>query len=187
MLLRYVSTPPRRNEPLMKRPAPSHRCHRLQQLLQLSSSMLNMERSQPSARFAAALLHGGPASTALCTELRLDGLARLATCSKSLSTDVQTLIVREGLGLLDRAVDTAGRTGERQNYKAVAWLAAVLLRKVPADAAEVTERLSDFHQCPLTQLISWWQLACVCPTHSCWLQHTAWWQEWRCGCRHSSS
>jgi hypothetical protein len=85
----------------------------------------------------------------LCEKLSVDGLARLATCSKASSADVDTILSTEGLGLLQRAMDTVRHSGEQQHYKAVAWLAEVLLRKVPATAAVVTERLINLPSVPI--------------------------------------
>jgi hypothetical protein len=57
-------------------------------------------------------------------------------------TTVETVLVRDSLGLLDIALD-AGRQyeQEQQHKQAAAWLAALLLRRAPAFAVDVSERL----------------------------------------------
>jgi hypothetical protein len=99
-----------------------------------------------SQQALAALLHEVPV---LCEKLSVDGLARLATCSKASSADVQTILTKESFGILQRALDTARHSGEQQHHQAVAWLAAVLLRNVPAIAADVTERLVNLPSVPI--------------------------------------
>jgi hypothetical protein len=130
---------------------------------------------------AADVLHECPV---LCEKLGLDGLARLAACSTTLKKNVEAVLVRDSLGLLDLALYTARQSRWQQPKQAVAWLAAILLRKAPALAVDVTERLLRIPSMisPTAE-----QLVCASPMPSCWLQRTAWWQEWRCGCRHSSA
>jgi hypothetical protein len=97
------------------------------------------------------VLHSSPV---LCTTLGLRSLARLATCSKNIRTTIHTVLARENLGLLDYAIDTARCSEQQQqvhqNTQAAAWLAGVLLRKVPAITAQVNERLPILPLVPLT-------------------------------------
>jgi hypothetical protein len=104
-----------------------------------------MERAIHIERIAADVLHECPV---LCE--KLDGLARLATCSKALTKTIETVIVREGLGLLDAAWDTAQQIEQQQQHKqAATWLAVILLRKAPGLAVDVTERLLHLPSVPL--------------------------------------
>jgi hypothetical protein len=97
-----------------------------------------MECTMPFELVAADMLHECPV---LCEKLGLDGLARLATCSKALKTTIETVLVKDSLNLLDRAVDTTRQTEQQQKQEMVAWLATNLLRKAPALAVDVSERL----------------------------------------------
>jgi hypothetical protein len=97
-----------------------------------------MESTNQFQRLAADMLHECPV---LCEKLGLDGLAHLATCSEALKKNIDTVLVRDSLGLLDFALDTARQSRWQQPKQAVAWLAAILLRKAPALAVDVTERL----------------------------------------------
>jgi hypothetical protein len=76
----------------------------------------------------------------LSKELDLQGLACLEACSKRLQSSVHTIVVREGLRLLDSALDEA-RHKEQQRKHAVCWFAAVLLRNAPDTAAHIATRL----------------------------------------------
>jgi hypothetical protein len=106
-----------------------------------------MGRTLQLERIAADMLHECPV---LCEQLGLDGLARLTTCSKALKKTVETVIVRDSLGLLDSALNTARQNEQKQQHKqAAAWLAAVLLRKAPALALDVSERLLHLPSVPL--------------------------------------
>jgi hypothetical protein len=105
-----------------------------------------MERTIHLERVAADMLHECPV---LCEKLRLDGLARLATCSKALKSTVETVLVRYSFGLLDRALNTARQSAKQQNDQAVTWLAGVLLGNSPALAVDVTERLLQLPYVPL--------------------------------------
>jgi hypothetical protein len=148
-----------------------------------------MERTTRLERIAADMLHECPV---LCEKLGLDGLARLATCSKALRGKVEAVLVRDSLGFLDRALDTARQSQQQQHKQAAAWLAAVLLRKAPASAADVSDRLLRLPSVSLAtakQLvaagvrITYAQL--LAAAHS--MVTMPRWQELRCGCRHSSS
>jgi hypothetical protein len=55
-------------------------------------------------RIAADVLHEYPV---LYEKLELDGLACLATSSKLLRKTIEAVLVRDSLGLLDRALGTA--------------------------------------------------------------------------------
>jgi hypothetical protein len=105
-----------------------------------------MKRAIHLERVAADMLHECPV---LCEKLGLDGLARLATCSKALKESIDIVIIGERLGLLDRASDTARQSEQQQHKQPVAWLAAILLRKAPALAEDVTERLLHLSTMPL--------------------------------------
>jgi hypothetical protein len=105
-----------------------------------------MERTGHLERLAADVLHECPV---LCEKLGLDGLARLATCSEASKKSIETVIFRDSLGLLDRALDTARQSQQEQHKQAVAWLAAVLLRKAPTLAEDVTDRLLRLPSMPL--------------------------------------
>jgi hypothetical protein len=85
----------------------------------------------------------------LCEKLGLDGLARLATCSKASKSSVEAVLTMDGLGFLDRALDTARESAQQQDEQAVAWLAALLLRKAPALTEDVSERLLHLTFVPL--------------------------------------
>jgi hypothetical protein len=92
------------------------------------------------------VLHISP----ICTKLGLGCLACLATCSKEISSTIESVFVRDNLGLLDSALDSARQQSEQQQHKrAAAWLAAILLRKAPALAADVSERLLHLPSVPL--------------------------------------
>jgi hypothetical protein len=91
------------------------------------------------------VLHISP----ICTKLGLGCLACLATCSKATESTIEKVFVRDSLGLLDHALNSARCSEQQQHTQAAAWLAAVLLRKAPAIAAEVTERLLHLPSVPL--------------------------------------
>jgi hypothetical protein len=105
-----------------------------------------MARTTQLERLAADMLHECPV---LCEKLGLDGLARFTTCSKAFKNNIETVLVRDSFGLLDLALDTAPQSKQQQPKHAVAWLAAILLRKAPALAVEVTERLLRIPSMPL--------------------------------------
>jgi hypothetical protein len=84
----------------------------------------------------------------LSKELNLQRLACLGACSKRCKTSVHSVVVREGLGLLDSAVDAARHNGQ-QHRQAVWWIAALLLHKAPETAADVVQRLLSTPQVPL--------------------------------------
>jgi hypothetical protein len=65
-------------------------------------------------------------------------LARLAACSKSLSTTFENVLLSDSL---ERAVNTARQSEQQQHKKAAAWLAGVLLHRAPALAVDVSERV----------------------------------------------
>jgi hypothetical protein len=106
-----------------------------------------MELTLQLGLIAANMLHDCPV---LCEQLGLDGLARLATCSKAMSKTVETVLIRDSLGLLDSALNIARQNEQKQQHKqAAAWLAAVLLRKTPSLAVDVSERLLHLPSVPL--------------------------------------
>jgi hypothetical protein len=109
--------------------------------------LLVMERTIYLPRNAADMLLECPV---LCGKLGLDGLARLATCSKASRKAIETFVVKYSLGSLDRALETARQSEQQQHKQAVAWLAAVLLRKAPALAVDVSKRLLHLPSVPLT-------------------------------------
>jgi hypothetical protein len=111
-----------------------------------SEIFVTMERTTHLERIAADMLHECPE---LCEKLGLDGLARLATCSKASRDKVEAFLVRNSPGLLDRAVNTARQSEQQQHKQAVAWLAAVLLRQAPALAVDVSEPLLHLPSVPL--------------------------------------
>jgi hypothetical protein len=104
-----------------------------------------MRSSQTTAPIATAL-HSCPA---LCTHIGLQGLVCLSTCSKSLHDDVTAILCGDPLLFLDVSLDTARSSKQQHHYQAVAWIAALLLRTAPANAADVTERLLNFPEMPL--------------------------------------
>jgi hypothetical protein len=85
----------------------------------------------------------------LCAKLGPQGLACLALSSKRFQTTVNTIVCRGSLVLLDGALDTARDSGQRQDIQAVGWLGALLLRKAPHAAADVTKRLLKLPSVPL--------------------------------------
>jgi hypothetical protein len=97
-------------------------------------------------RVAADFLQECPA---LCEKLGLDSFTRLATCSKTLKITIESVLVRDSLSTLDRALETARQSQQEQHKQAVAWLAAMLLRKAPALAVDVTKRLLYLPSVPL--------------------------------------
>jgi hypothetical protein len=107
-----------------------------------------MNHASHLERVAADILHESPV---LCEKLGLDGFARLATCSKTLRQTIESALVKDSLSTLDRALETTWESQQEQHKQAVAlgWLAAVVLRKAPAMAEEVTKRLFYIPHVPL--------------------------------------
>jgi hypothetical protein len=105
-----------------------------------------MERTIHFKRSAADMLRECPV---LCEKLGLDGLARLATCSKASESSVKAILFKNSRSFLDRALHTARESEQQQDRQAVAWLAAVLLREAPVLTEDVSERLLHLTSVPL--------------------------------------
>jgi hypothetical protein len=87
----------------------------------------------------------------LYTQLGVQGLACLATSSRSARSIVIRTVYIDGLKLLESALATARHTEKEQHMHmhAAGWLAAVLLRAQPAATTAVTERMLSLPSMPL--------------------------------------
>jgi hypothetical protein len=68
-------------------------------------------------------------------------LCCISTCSKKLSKELSGVLCGDPWCFFDVALDIARSTQQQQHHQALAWLAALLLRRAPATAAAVTEKL----------------------------------------------